>query len=71
MIDTCKTCKYWDDWLDKNSHHGECDRIEYINSGDAIEDSAQMSVYVLDDSGLSVTLVTTADFGCSLWVLIK
>ena len=71
MINTCRTCKYWDDNWDKNSHHGECGRIEYIYAGDAIEDSAQMSVYVSDDSGLSVSLVTTADFGCPLWVLRK
>jgi hypothetical protein len=71
MINTCRTCKYWDDWLDKNSHHGECDRIEYIYPGGAIEDPAQMSVDVLDDSGLYARFITTADFGCSLWVLRK
>lgn len=51
---SCKTCLYWKD-------KRYCD---YVNIQDGGNKQFFIDVYVLDDSGLEVTLLTGPDFGC-------
>jgi hypothetical protein len=62
----CKTCRYWKSPWAGQPGLGACDRIEADESGNAITDRAEIRWMVLDDSGISVTLVTMASFACVL-----
>ena len=56
---TCKDCEFWGRY-----RQSVCDAIEMDEPGHGfVHIEARMS----DDSGLSVDLVTTPDFGCTLF----
>lgn len=55
MINTCKTCEWWDAHSYKSE--GECNLIDTVND-------FRVEASVMDDSGLYVRLITGSDFGC-------
>lgn len=54
----CKSCKFWGPY-----RKGECDREGHHFTGNPAA-SFEVVARVLDDSDLSVGLVTGRDFGC-------
>jgi hypothetical protein len=62
----CKTCRYWKSPWARDPEFGACDRIEADGDDASVTDRAEIRWSVLDDSGISATLVTMASFGCVL-----
>lgn len=61
MTGRCKTCKFWGRY-----QRGCCDRVDDISEPDPT--AFAISVRVLDDSGLSTSLMTGPEFGCIHWL---
>ena len=65
-METCKHCKYW---YSTNKKIGHCDRIDIEENDPKVkEDDALISIFMDDNSGLTINLTTGCDFGCTKFV---
>lgn len=62
----CKNCKYWARKISTGPVVGYCDKI-WIGPEGKEDNTINIDVDVLDDSGLNVTVITGAEFGCTLF----
>ena len=62
MTYSCGNCKHWERQSDKL---GVCDGVDYDQTEGA---TFEISIHVLDDSGLEVRLITGRDFGCNHFI---
>jgi hypothetical protein len=58
---TCETCKYWNISYNVVNNISDCDRVDCTSDN---AKSFKIDVFVHDDSGLDVVLMTGKDFGC-------
>lgn len=63
-MENCKTCKYWT--AHKGKVTGECDKPDHFDGKSTNDKEFSYDIFVHDDSGLTVTLVTGENFGCIL-----
>jgi hypothetical protein len=64
MSKTCKNCKHWSISYEPDKDNiADCNKIDtWISSKD---DSAHIKYYLDDDSGLEISFMTGANFGCN------
>lgn len=60
-MNTCKSCKHWNCWNDKEyEHYGEC--LSPKTNGEG-EHSDKNFMYATD-GGASISIITGEEFGC-------
>lgn len=62
---TCKTCIYWNRYYNIVNGISDCDRHDSLPDPPT-NLTMRIDVFVHDDSGLGVHLMTGEDFGCAL-----